>query len=568
MNKPVSKTELQPIGATIDVPIISCRIAPENVRAKRKSDDIQSLAANIEAYGLINALVGYQVGDAYFITAGGRRLRACEFLKLETVPVKVRARGLAIEISLSENAQRTGMHPADEAVAFAEMVKKGGEPVKIANAFGVKERYVHARVKLASLHKPIFDALATDQISIEAAEQYAMAPADRQASLFKKIGKRPYNGQVRRELLQGNVSGGSREALFVGEEAYKEAGGRIERDLFEEDEADADSIWLDKKVLDKLCAEKLELKVGAVRTEGWGFVEIGEMSWNGPYERATVAAKLKADKAKRGCLVSLGHNGDVVIIRNVVKKGQAKAIERAAAKAKGETPVPVAPMTKGAHESLTRTASKIVSYACVKNPRIALVALAASLARAQFEWDDEEVVHIASATGWHARGGHERAQPTSIDEWMEAIHNEWQAHLEPHAQDLETYLETLERNDLDKLLGFLVALQISHVELYGERETARKRLGRIGRLACAPWASWAPSAEFLKGLSAPALAEAAREVGVEPGNKRKAELAGAVAAAAVKAEWVPALFKELCVGAPPKPAPIAKPAAKRKGRKS
>lgn len=60
-------------------------------------------------------------------------------------------------------------------------------------------------------------------------------------------------------------------ARFVGVKAYTEAGGQIERDLFQPEH---EGYLLDPEKLDRLVAEKLEALAEEVRGEGWKWVEI------------------------------------------------------------------------------------------------------------------------------------------------------------------------------------------------------------------------------------------------------------------------------------------------------
>src|SRR3546814_15883016 len=93
--------------------------APENVRQTNKAVDVESLADDIAAHGLLQSLIGY-AGDtdidaaAVYIVGGGRRLQALQLLRERgaiddsfAVPVLLRDPDDAINLSLSENpAQR------------------------------------------------------------------------------------------------------------------------------------------------------------------------------------------------------------------------------------------------------------------------------------------------------------------------------------------------------------------------------------------------------------------------------------------------------------------------------
>src|SRR3546814_14073326 len=88
-----------------------------NVR-KVKPKEIEALAADIQARGVLQNLIGYDEDGKIKIFAGGRRYRALKLLqKAKTisgtfeVPVKIRSKDKALEISLAETPHRQDMHP-------------------------------------------------------------------------------------------------------------------------------------------------------------------------------------------------------------------------------------------------------------------------------------------------------------------------------------------------------------------------------------------------------------------------------------------------------------------------
>ncbi len=95
-----------------------------NVR-KVKPKEIEALAADIQARGVLQNLIGYDEDGKIRICAGGRRYRALKLLQKAKaipgtfeVPVEIRSKDEALEISLAENAQREDMHPADAIAAY------------------------------------------------------------------------------------------------------------------------------------------------------------------------------------------------------------------------------------------------------------------------------------------------------------------------------------------------------------------------------------------------------------------------------------------------------------------
>jgi ParB family transcriptional regulator, chromosome partitioning protein len=79
----------------------------------------------------------------------------------------------------------------------------------------------------------------------------------------------PY--QIRRMLTENAVRASDRRARFVGVDTCEQAGGGVERDLFEHD----DGGWLqDVTLLDRLVAEKLTAEAETIAKEGWKWISV------------------------------------------------------------------------------------------------------------------------------------------------------------------------------------------------------------------------------------------------------------------------------------------------------
>src|SRR3546814_5239067 len=128
---------------TCALPISSQRnklaLSDLNVR-KVKPKEIEALAADIQARGVLQNRIGYDEDGKIKICAGGRRYRALKLLqKGKTipgtfeVPVDLRSKDEALEISLAENAQREAMHPADAIMAYRAIIDSGKEVDDVAD---------------------------------------------------------------------------------------------------------------------------------------------------------------------------------------------------------------------------------------------------------------------------------------------------------------------------------------------------------------------------------------------------------------------------------------------------
>ena len=87
----------------------------------------EDLKNSIRSKGLIQPVTVREVDGEYELIAGERRLRACQELKLETIPVhilEVDSDVDMMEMALIENLQRDNLNPLEEAEAYALLADK------------------------------------------------------------------------------------------------------------------------------------------------------------------------------------------------------------------------------------------------------------------------------------------------------------------------------------------------------------------------------------------------------------------------------------------------------------
>jgi ParB family chromosome partitioning protein len=269
-----------------NIPLNKLRPSPRNVRRGSDEEADRQLKADIEARGLLQNLVvapARKPKGSYTVEAGGRRLRALLSLlaegKLEAADeiccFVVEGGGAeASEASLAENFQRLAMNPADECLAFQQLLEQGADVEGIARRFGLTVRFVEGRLRLADLAPVVFEALGAGEITLDIAKAYAATPdRERQAHVFEQVGRSymsSHPDSIRRMMTQATIPSSDRRARFVGEEAYVAAGGRIERDLFSEEEGER---WLDIALLERLATEKLDAVAAEMTaSSGLGFV--------------------------------------------------------------------------------------------------------------------------------------------------------------------------------------------------------------------------------------------------------------------------------------------------------
>jgi len=265
---------------TQHIPLNKLTESDDNVRRTERKRDIDVLAASIAAHGLLQNLAVTARDDAkYEVVAGGRRFNALKLLVKQgalakdwPVPCQIIESGSAREASLAENVQRVDMNVMDEVEAFAALVDAGATPDDVARRFGASVRHVEQRLALARLSRRIRTAYRKGDVTLDVARAFCLS-GDHQAQerVFKGLPKPITSAHaVRNALSQGRTPLNDRIARFVGADTYEAAGGRIVKDLFDDDLAFLE----DGDILQALALVKAEGLRDQVLSEGWSWAEI------------------------------------------------------------------------------------------------------------------------------------------------------------------------------------------------------------------------------------------------------------------------------------------------------
>ena len=279
------------LSSSRDIPFNKLVLSQSNVRRLKAGVSIEELAEDIARRTLLQSLNVRPVLDAegaetgmFEVPAGGRRYRALQHLvkqkrlaKTAPVPCVVRDPSTDIsaeEDSLAENIQRAPLHPLDQFRAFQALREKGQSEEDIAAAFFVGVNVVKQRLRLAAVSEKLLDIYAEDGMSLDQLMAFTVTNDHaRQEQVWETLqrsyGQEPY--QIRRMLTERTVRASDKRALFVGLDAYEQAGGIVMRDLFQQD----DGGWLENiGLLDSLVAGKLKAEAEQIAGEGWKWIEV------------------------------------------------------------------------------------------------------------------------------------------------------------------------------------------------------------------------------------------------------------------------------------------------------
>ena len=201
-----------------------------------------------------------------------RRFRVKRSKPLNSTPRPIPPR---TPIGLAENSVRAAMHPADQVEAFRRLADAGSTAAAIAGRFGVSERTVEKRLRLGNAAPVLLEAYRAGEIDLETLMAFAVTTDHaRQTAVWAAVGQqgyRPSAWQIKRLLTEDRVLATSAIARFVGIEAYEAAGGRIDRDLFAEE--DERGIWFDDPdLLNKLAMDSLQAAARELKTR-WKWAE-------------------------------------------------------------------------------------------------------------------------------------------------------------------------------------------------------------------------------------------------------------------------------------------------------
>ncbi len=423
-------------------PLASLSLSEMNPRQNVTEQDIVELAGSIWAAGLIQNIAGLadKKGKAE-IVAGGRRLRALQYLAkqhpdmADTRPdlanpmVMLAPDAYTAEVWANmENVARRDLHPAEEIRAYGKMEAKGAIPAVIARAFAVTEKHVYRRLALANLAAPIIEALAAGELNLSMAACFTICDDEKHSlEVLEQVRGDQYNDhQLKNMLKPDSVKGTDRRAKFVGEEAYKAAGGRMGGDLFTEE-----ALFDSPEILEgcfQVALEKAAQKVA--KAEGWKWVETVESPYFDSYgmgldklgrvyrvegdlsedqaERYDVLAAWNYDtddaeeielealqkvvdgdyttdqKAHAGAFILVGHSGKLEINGGFIKPEDKKAaieggVLTASQHGNDTIAEPKSPISQKLADDLGRIATGARQHAALRDPEMILALLAFQL---------------------------------------------------------------------------------------------------------------------------------------------------------------------------------------------
>lgn len=577
----------------VEVPLNKLDLADENVRDASDDDAVKVAAMadsmTVSSVRLLNPLVAYEEGGRYKVTAGGRRLRALKLLKKQKrlpewfangVAVKLRSKADAVEISFAENAHREPMSEYDEFQSYRKLAAKGVDARTIACVSGGSEKRVAQMLRLTEVSPVVLAAYDDRKLGMDALRSFSVS-ADHaaQESVLASGTTRAYD--IRRALLDASIPASDRLALFVGKDAYVQAGGQVTADLFSDSE-----YFLNRPLLERLVEEKIEATLQVYRAKGWGeaLFHAGEhytrptgLSALRPEERepnkeeaaelerlVAAADAMEVDyselqeahkqlrQAKRaleffsheamagGVMVfALDHNGAVHELPSVHREVEVVKGPGAEKPAFGHE----------GHQRMTRIATTALRYAVAADPVAAFDCRVAHEAWCLFRWKSRSTSFALP----NVSEGCDAAEAVSLggeDSYVD-LYTKWDEALPVDQAELLSYVVGLDQGAKLELFALTTAMQLNGLEHRADqrRESAWGQIGLFAkRVRLNISATWRPDADFLKGAGKKVLLQALTDMDVDPTpyqSMKKTELVEVVAEHAKQKRWNPPLLAAL-----------------------
>ena len=286
--KPVRKTSL---NRSRDIPYDMLELSQKNVRRVKNGVTIQDLADDIYVRGILTGLnvrpilddQGVETGR-FRVPAGGRRFLAVGNLikrgmAAKTIPIPCVVKdddgSSEREDSYAENFHREKLHPLDEFRAMHDMVVTDSAGIEtIAARFKTSAAVVRQRLRLAAVSPKLLDVYAADGMTYDQLVAFSVNENHARQEQVWELLAHSYNksaSYIREKLTENSIHARDRRVRFVGLDAYREAGGYVMTDLFQQDGGG----WIaDPALLDRLVSERLQAEGETVAAEGWKWVAV------------------------------------------------------------------------------------------------------------------------------------------------------------------------------------------------------------------------------------------------------------------------------------------------------
>lgn len=186
-----AKTVTKAVDGPALIQVAAADITPNPDNPRRNLGDLTELAASIASQGIQQPLVVTPADGQgkHMLIMGHRRHAASVKAGLNTLPCIVRQADTRqqAELMLTENIQRNGLTPMEEARGYARLLDLGETEDAMAKATGRSRATVRRRLKVAAIRPDLIPAGQTSFDQLEQIAAYGDRP-DLQAKLSRAAG--------------------------------------------------------------------------------------------------------------------------------------------------------------------------------------------------------------------------------------------------------------------------------------------------------------------------------------------------------------------------------------------
>lgn len=190
---------------------------PFQPRTNYNDAKLSELIASIKEKGVIQPILVRQAGNTYEVIAGERRLRAARSLKIEEIPVIVKAVSdqEALVLALVENIQREELNAIEEARAFKRLIEDFNfTQDAVAQSVGKDRSTISNLLRLLKLPEEIQKSVFNEEISEgHARALLSVENGPAQKKLFDLTIKKTLSVRELENLIRSGIKGSARRLI-------------------------------------------------------------------------------------------------------------------------------------------------------------------------------------------------------------------------------------------------------------------------------------------------------------------------------------------------------------------
>ena len=188
------------------LPVSWLRPGKYQPRRDMSQDALEDLANSIRAQGVIQPIVVRQLAEQqYEIIAGERRWRACQLVRLETVPCLIKnvEDNAAVAIALIENIQREDLNAIEEAVALQRLMTEFElSHQQVAEAVGKSRSAVSNLLRLNNLNEDVKQLVEHGDLDMGHAHALLSLEGEQQSEVARTVAQKSLTVRDTERMVQ------------------------------------------------------------------------------------------------------------------------------------------------------------------------------------------------------------------------------------------------------------------------------------------------------------------------------------------------------------------------------